>query len=99
MSNLTETVELLQREIQQLKDTQQVNDAQNEENLNSVRNSKLEIFSISYIGIRWKDLKVGYLFISPCFSGGKLESCLQLKTFQFLDLSNFKLSNFSIFPT
>ena len=37
MSNLTETVELLQREIQQLKDTQQVNDAQNEENLNSVK--------------------------------------------------------------
>ena len=37
MSNLTETVELLQREIQQLKDTQQANDAQNEENLNSVK--------------------------------------------------------------
>ena len=39
MSDLSETVELLQREIQQLKETQQVNDAQNEENLNSVKNS------------------------------------------------------------
>ena len=38
MSNLSETVELLQREIQQLKETQEVNDAQNEENLNSVKN-------------------------------------------------------------
>ena len=37
MSDLSETVELLQREIQQLKETQQVNDAQNEENLNSVK--------------------------------------------------------------
>ena len=41
MSNLEATVELLQREIQQLKDTQQENDAQNEENLNSV---KIQIF-------------------------------------------------------
>ena len=39
MSDLSETVELLQREIQQLKETQQVNDAQNEENLNSVKNA------------------------------------------------------------
>lgn len=41
MSNLEATVEQLQREIQQLKDTQQENDAQNEENLNSV---KIQIF-------------------------------------------------------
>ena len=44
MSNLEATVELLQREIQQLKDTQQENDAQNEENLNSVKIQNFQNF-------------------------------------------------------
>ena len=68
MSNLSETVELLQREIQQLKETQEVNDAQNEENLNSVTIQFFIIYAISYIGISWKDPEVGYLFLSSCFS-------------------------------
>ena len=44
MSNLEATVEQLQREIQQLKDTQQENDAQNEENLNSVKIQNFQNF-------------------------------------------------------
>ena len=54
MSDLSETVELLQREIQQLKETQQVNDAQNEENLNSVKNSFffkfMRFLTLGYVG-------------------------------------------------
>ena len=89
MSNLEETVEQLQREIQQLKDTQQANDAQNEENLNSVKCNVFDFLQYpSFLVVSGADGSLGNVYAMWIWFSRSWE-CSIKKCYEYFDQKCF----------